>query len=247
MPISTPKAERTPDDAAGEAMILIDDEPFTLDCVIEALKGAFPSWSILGVSSVGELRRPDVADVALVVLKCKDRPMQKDPLARDIREIARYFPQVPVVVLCLCDDETSVAEAISAGARGVVPVSATLRIGVAALHLVMAGGTYYPHAAQAGSRPLTVANGGAVPEVPSGAGEATLQIPNGHGVSFTAREAEVLAALQMGRSNKWIANHLNLSENTIKVHIRHIMRKLHATNRTEAVILSRGLPAVKGG
>jgi DNA-binding NarL/FixJ family response regulator len=61
---------------------------------------------------------------------------------------------------------------------------------------------------------------------------------NGSRVTFTTREADVLALLQKGHSNKWIADHLKLSENTVKVHIQHIMRKLHATNRTEAVILS---------
>jgi DNA-binding NarL/FixJ family response regulator len=62
--------------------------------------------------------------------------------------------------------------------------------------------------------------------------------------TLTAREAEVLAALQKGYPNKWIAHHLNLSENTVKAHIRKIMRKLHATNRTEAVVLSQQLRSI---
>jgi DNA-binding NarL/FixJ family response regulator len=58
-------------------------------------------------------------------------------------------------------------------------------------------------------------------------------------VAFTEREQHVLAALQRGLSNKVIAAELNLSQNTVKVHISRIMRKLRATNRTEAVILCR--------
>ncbi len=46
--------------------------------------------------------------------------------------------------------------------------------------------------------------------------------------------------------NKWIASQLNLSENTVKVHIRHIMRKLKATNRTQAVIYSQSQGAWQG-
>ena len=53
---------------------------------------------------------------------------------------------------------------------------------------------------------------------------------------FTAREKDVLTALERGRSNRWIARQLNLSENTVKIHLRHITRKLKATNRTQAVI-----------
>jgi DNA-binding NarL/FixJ family response regulator len=56
---------------------------------------------------------------------------------------------------------------------------------------------------------------------------------------FTPREIQVIESLQRGRSNKVIAGDLKLSENTVKVHIRHIMRKLKATNRTQAALLSQ--------
>ena len=49
----------------------------------------------------------------------------------------------------------------------------------------------------------------------------------------------MLAALLRGMSNKVIANELNLSQNTVKSHISRIMHKLHAKNRTEAVVLSQ--------
>jgi DNA-binding NarL/FixJ family response regulator len=75
--------------------------------------------------------------------------------------------------------------------------------------------------------------------------EQSEEIFDGHSgasnVIFTAREMEVLEALQKGWSNKWIAHSLHISENTIKVHIQRIMRKLHATNRTEAVVRHRQL------
>jgi DNA-binding CsgD family transcriptional regulator len=58
-------------------------------------------------------------------------------------------------------------------------------------------------------------------------------------VAFTERERQVLATLRRGLPNKIIASELDLSENTIKVHISHIMRKLNATNRTEAVVFSQ--------
>lgn len=56
---------------------------------------------------------------------------------------------------------------------------------------------------------------------------------------FTPREIQVIESLQRGRSNKVIAGDLKLSENTVKVHIRHIMRKLKATNRTQAALFSQ--------
>jgi DNA-binding NarL/FixJ family response regulator len=57
---------------------------------------------------------------------------------------------------------------------------------------------------------------------------------------LTPREQHVLAALKLGLPNKLIAIRLNLSENTVKMHIQHIMRKCSARNRTEAVLRCSG-------
>jgi DNA-binding NarL/FixJ family response regulator len=56
---------------------------------------------------------------------------------------------------------------------------------------------------------------------------------------FTPREQQVVAALQRGLSNKIIAADLGMSENTVKVHVRHVMRKLRASNRTQAALMCR--------
>ncbi len=50
---------------------------------------------------------------------------------------------------------------------------------------------------------------------------------------FTPRQAEVVQTLRRGKANKIIACELSLRENTVKVHVRNIMEKLKATNRTE--------------
>ena len=52
--------------------------------------------------------------------------------------------------------------------------------------------------------------------------------------SLTVRQAAVAEALRHGKSNKIIAYELSMCENTVKVHIRTILKKLNATNRTEA-------------
>ena len=61
-----------------------------------------------------------------------------------------------------------------------------------------------------------------------------------NGSNYTPREQQVLAELELGLPNKLIAARLNLSENTVKMHIQHIMRKCDARNRTEAVLRWRG-------
>jgi DNA-binding NarL/FixJ family response regulator len=259
MPMLNPMVERG-QEIKRDAIIIIDDELLSQDCLAEAMRGAFPQTLVIGSPSIEELQRPDGTAIIVVLLKVKAQPIVRHNLCQDIRTIARYCPKTPIVVISTGEDASSIGEAIEAGAQGVIPVTASFKIAVAALQLVMAGGTYYPHPVSNGLKAidnmLGLANAVvALPAAPSSASLETALPPstvkvsdapgaegaNGVSTTFTAREAQVLAALHRGHSNKWIAHHLNLSENTIKVHIRHIMRKLHATNRTEAVILSQHL------
>ena len=53
---------------------------------------------------------------------------------------------------------------------------------------------------------------------------------------LSKRERQILASLAVGRSNKQIAEENHVTEATIKVHLRHILRKIHATNRTQAAV-----------
>jgi DNA-binding NarL/FixJ family response regulator len=63
------------------------------------------------------------------------------------------------------------------------------------------------------------------------------------GESLTAREIQVLELLAEGLSNKAIASHLNISDQTVKFHVASISGKLGAANRTDAVrrAVRRGL------
>jgi DNA-binding NarL/FixJ family response regulator len=73
----------------------------------------------------------------------------------------------------------------------------------------------------------------------NGAGPSTSQETSGL-KRFTPRESEVLARLRLGKPNKIIAHELKITENTVKVFVRQILMKLHASNRTEVASLTRG-------
>ena len=66
--------------------------------------------------------------------------------------------------------------------------------------------------------------------------------PNGNGrrneYSLTQREHDILVLLSEGRSNREIAQHLYLSEKTVKAHLAAIFRKLGVTNRTQAAMMA---------
>ena len=65
---------------------------------------------------------------------------------------------------------------------------------------------------------------------------------------LTRRERDVLGLLSAGKTNREIAQTLFLSESTVKVHVRHVLRKIGARTRTEAAIyaLTRQQPEVQG-
>ena len=64
-------------------------------------------------------------------------------------------------------------------------------------------------------------------------------------LGISDRELEVLTRLAAGRSNKEIANELNVSPNTIKTHIAKLFAKLEAKRRTEAILRARELGIIK--
>ena len=66
----------------------------------------------------------------------------------------------------------------------------------------------------------------------------TVSEPPKPGGDLSAREREVLAMLVTGRSNKLIADQLNISRNTVRRHMQNVLKKLGAANRTEAVVIA---------
>lgn len=142
--------------------------------------------------------------------------------------------KISAVLLCERWDMPSVKLALELGVRGCISLSVNVPIVAAALRLVLEGGTYVPpEIVSAAETPVSPATPGATAPVQERA--------------FTPQEHKVLGALLEGKSNKRIARDLALCESTVKVHVRHIMRKLAVTNRTQVALClmrdARGRPA----
>jgi len=154
------------------------------------------------------------------------------------RQIVSTQPRAQIIVLTTYDTDEWVFEAIRAGAVGYLLKDATTDTLVEAIRSVMRGESQIdPAVARRVLREfqhLMGASAVTTPEPP--AEEVTLE-------QLTAREAEVLQLLAEGLSNKDIATQLVLSEGTVKNHISAILAKLHANDRTQAVVtaLKRGL------
>src|SRR5260370_733207 len=117
------------------------------------------------------------------------------------------------------------------GVRGYMPTSVECGVAVAALRLISAGGTFVP----AGALRSTAAKPDDQPE-----GERQRR---SDGRDLTPRELSVIDLLREGKPNKLIAARLDMQESTVKVHVRNILKKLNAANRTHAAFVANRLLA----
>lgn len=149
-----------------------------------------------------------------------------------LEEIRRDHGDIPVVVLSASTDIADVLCCIQDGAAGFIPKSSTAGATLGALRLVLSGGVYLPPdilLAQEGRRDHDERR-------PASRGLADAPGAAAESLGLTNRQAQVLALLVQGKSNKAIGRDLDLAEQTVKAHISAVMRALNVTSRTQAVI-----------
>lgn len=144
-----------------------------------------------------------------------------------LQRVCNRRPDTPVVVLSASNDPTHMRNSLDCGAAGYIPKSASPRVMLSALQLVMAGGIYVP--------PDMLKK----PETDSGGQMADFSVAvTNYPSGLTERQKEVLILLGEGKSNKEIARDLDLSENTVKIHVRDVLKVLGVNNRTKAAMLA---------
>jgi DNA-binding NarL/FixJ family response regulator len=137
-------------------------------------------------------------------------------------DLQERHPGLPIVIMSGEDDPALMREAIEHGALGFIPKSSGGDVILNALRLVLAGGTYLPREIMSAPSSPPVA------PAPAAASFA--------GLGLTPRQADVLALLVAGKSNKSICRELGLAEGTVKTHIAAVFRALDVTSRVQAVI-----------
>lgn len=173
-------------------------------------------------------------------------------------------PGAPIIVMGDSTEPVHVTQALRSGAAGYISADTEAEVALAALSFVMIGGSYFPVRALRAAEPPEIPPLPPRPRLPLPRGEEPGQ--DGHAAldgfsdgspgptkaqscvqareaarpsdRLTARQSEVLVGLKDGLSNKQIARNLDMSEATVKVHVRQVMRKLGALNRTQAAVLA---------
>lgn len=160
-----------------------------------------------------------------------------DTVLRKVRDLvhasASEFPQqqVPNFVVAYWNetDAHCVFDRLggTAGVQGFLPMNQSIDIWLAVMRLFLSGGTYFPPEVQ--DHPETGAPLKAVTDHAPSPSEGEKEV-------LTEREVAVMEEVVNGLQNKQIAAKLQVSEHTIKLHIHHIITKLHVSNRTAAAM-----------
>lgn len=150
------------------------------------------------------------------------------PGMQGVEGISRYratFPDIPVVVVSASEQMDDIQALLAAGIQGYINKSAPSQVILGALRLVLTGGLYLPP------------NLTDPPE--SETAEPVIPRRGGRGKVLTTRQVQVLRQLAAGKTNRQIAESLQVSEGTVKIHMAAIFRVLKVNNRTEALLVAQ--------
>jgi DNA-binding NarL/FixJ family response regulator len=214
------------------SIALIDPKPLTRRSIGEMLAKALPDYVTLTAANCEELlalRSRLTGSPHLIIVYIRSAGVT-DSFVQEALELVRLrLPDARVIVLSDRDDVQNINEALTCGVRGYIPTSVEAEVAIAALRLIKAGGTYIP------AHERRSATG--KPDIGVEGDRRGLPVE----LDLTPRELSVLDLLREGKPNKLIAAGLNMEESTVKVHVRNILKKLRAANRTEAASVANRL------
>jgi len=201
---------------ARARVVIVEDHALTRAGLRTALEGSFDvvaeaADGLIGWEAI--LReRPDVAVIDIGIPAIDGVTLTK--------RVRTELPETHVVIVTMLDLENEVLAALAAGADAYCLKSSEPERTVEAVRIASEGGAYFdPQIAH-----IVLARFS--PDTPS----------NPRSSPLTPRETEVLRAIAEGSANAEIAESLHLGLGTIKGHIRDILEKLSASDRTQAAV-----------
>jgi DNA-binding NarL/FixJ family response regulator len=206
-------------------ILVVDSRPLFRECIVSFLN-QFPEVQAIAAASPKDyLSRAKEKLSPTVVLFCVD----SDRLPASGADVfAEDECPAPIVVLSNDRVAGDVVGLLKGGVRGFIPTSVSMEVAVQALRLVHAGGTFVPESCL---RSLPTREQTTSPE---------------RSGFFTHRQLQVVEAIRQGKPNKIIAYELSMCESTVKVHVRTIMKKLKARNRTQVAYLYASTSGLEG-
>lgn len=193
--------------------VLLADDHALLRLGVRTTLSAEPDMVVVGEAATGDEAQRLCQELQPDVLLL-DLSMPGSSAAATVIFIHTQCPNTRVVLLTAYDSEAHARPLIAAGAVGYVLKDNPLAAVVTAIRSVMGGGTWFS--------PTVLP---ALLTAPEASGDAAL----------TPREREVLEQIAAGRRNAEIATQLGISISTVESHVSHLLAKLNARSRTEAL------------
>ena len=197
---------------------VVERRPFLRECIRRSMQSAL-SISVQTYSTLSELGAQTNGESAdLVVLSLLEG--SSEAWASALKDLPEFASGHPVIALASTNDPGLAFAAIHCGAKGFIPVTMGFEIAIEVMRFILAGGTYVP------------------PDCLLAPDQLGLPAPTTFSRlnMLTGRELSVVQAIQQGKSNKIIAHELNMGLSTVKVHVRNVMRKMNAKNRTDVAM-----------
>ena len=202
----------------------VDSYRLTRECIMKAFVELYPHLVMLPFASTQDCIDANHEELDLIIYHSHKLDAA---CLKNIADLLEVYEGMPLMVL-LDDDEAqqirTMPDALKSGARGFISTqTADIPMALAAMRFVKAGGTFAPRDLLMTRRAAATADH--VEPAPAN--------------QLTPRQTAVFSHVKEGKANKVIAHELGMSESTVKVHVRNIMRKMGATNRTQAVFKAR--------
>lgn len=201
-------------------ILIADDHALFRDGLALRLEEIASSAIILQASSYAQVFKILKAenDVDVLIL---DVEMPDMPWLESLKQIIQTAPHTKVIVVSTSEDSRTIRTILAAGAKGYIPKRSEVKVFNNALKLIIEGGSYIP------------------PDLLENTPQNTLSRRNIGVKALTNRQSQVLDLIAQGKSNKQIAYDMGVSESTVKLHINALLRSLHVSNRTQAVITAQ--------
>jgi DNA-binding NarL/FixJ family response regulator len=221
-------------DPGGPAVLVVDALELRRAGVVSLLK----PWADSSGTSIVAIAPPtilsDLPPLKMIVLVIGALGVGDPEPQAWISSLSSAHADVPLVLISDREETEEVLAAFEAGVSAFIPTSIAPSVAMQAFTFIMSGGTFFP--------PAAFMHAMRAKEHGSSNDPTILATTFVHCSELTVREQEVLERLRQGASNRLIGQQLKMREATVKVHVRQIMRKLGAANRTQAALL--GAPAV---
>lgn len=201
--------------------LIADDHPLYREAVRSRLERLVPGVDVVEVGTLSDLMSLQNAQTDPFKLILLDLRMPGMSGGDTVRDVAQAFPHSPIVLMSGSAESDDVKRAIDVGARGFLPKTLTSELFSAAVSMIIAGGTFLPTEVLQSSSTATASDGD----------RRLAEL-------LTPREQQVLVHLAAGASNKEIARDLDIAEVTVKLHVRQILRKIQARNRSQAASIA---------